>query len=94
VTAPAGPCEQCGGPQWWTIVSGEMYTKCKAGCLWLDLEGEVLLPPKCDLESIGSITQRVMEQLGRRGLVPCEGGDANLSDKSLIGDHPTDDLPF
>jgi len=43
VSAPAGPCEWCGGPQWWTIIRGEMYVACQAGCLPLPLDG--LTPP-------------------------------------------------
>ena len=89
MTAPAGPCEQCGGPQWWTIVGDEMYVKCQAGCLWLDLEGEVLSPRISEggLVPISEVL-RGMEQLGVRGVVPHEGGDANPSDKHL------DELPF
>ncbi len=42
--APAGPCEWCGGPQWWTFIRGEMYVACKRGCAPLPLEG--LVPPE------------------------------------------------
>ena len=42
MAAPAGLCEWCGGPQWWTVRAGEMYVCCKSGCLPLPLEGEVL----------------------------------------------------
>ncbi len=41
MSAPAGLCEWCGGPQWWTVVAGEMWVSCKLGCLPLPLEGEV-----------------------------------------------------
>ncbi len=41
MAAPAGPCEWCGGPQWWTVVRGEMWVCCKLGCLPLPIEGEV-----------------------------------------------------
>ena len=43
MTAPAGDCEVCGGPQWWTFHNGEMYVKCQSGCLPLPLEGFSLL---------------------------------------------------
>ena len=44
MAAPAGPCEWCGGPQWWTIIRGELWVKCQSGCEALPgLEG--LEPP-------------------------------------------------
>ena len=50
MAAPAGPCEWCGGPQWWTAVRGELWVLCKGGCLALpELEEE--LPP--DSASVG-----------------------------------------
>ncbi len=39
MNAPAGPCEWCGGPQWWTFdTQGVMFVKCKHGCLSLFYE--------------------------------------------------------
>ena len=32
MAAPAGPCEWCGGPQSWTIISDAMYVRCVGGC--------------------------------------------------------------
>jgi len=45
MSAPAGPCEWCGGPQWWTIASGVMYVKCQAGCQSLFPSERVVLLP-------------------------------------------------
>ncbi len=42
MAAPAGPCEWCGGPQWWTVVHGEMWVICKRGCLELPGVGDLL----------------------------------------------------
>ena len=70
MSAPAGPCEWCGGPQWWTIVRDEMYVKCQAGCLPLPFEGEVLASPISDPESIGPIVKRVMEQAEAERVYP------------------------
>ncbi len=39
MSAPAGPCEWCGGPQLWTVVRGEIWVSCKRGCLPLPIEG-------------------------------------------------------
>jgi len=71
MAAPAGPCEWCGGPQWWTVVLGEMWVSCKRGCLPLPLEGEVLD------SSAGSTIDRVDVDcpLGIQYL-PREGGEA------------------
>ncbi len=41
MSAPAGPCEWCGGPSWWTVIRGEVWTLCKQGCLPLPLEEEI-----------------------------------------------------
>ena len=32
MSAPAGLCEWCGGPQQWTFVRGVMYVRCRLGC--------------------------------------------------------------
>ncbi len=31
-SSAGGPCEWCGGPQWWSIVRGEMWVACQAEC--------------------------------------------------------------
>ena len=46
MSAPAGLCEWCGGPQQWTFASGVMYVRCLLGCLPLFVED---LPPTKDL---------------------------------------------
>ncbi len=74
MTAPAGPCEWCGGPHWWTIVQDEMYVKCVAGCLPLPFEGEVLSSPISDPELIGPIVKRVMEQVEAERVYPVKAG--------------------
>jgi len=50
MSAPAGPCEWCGGPQSWTIIAGEMYVRCQGGCSSLFPEERIdVLPPDSDL---------------------------------------------
>ena len=58
MTAPAGPCEWCGGPQYWTFIQGEMYVKCQGGCLGLfaDVEG----PPSSVSEEYASKIRSVI----------------------------------
>ncbi len=48
MTAPAGLCEWCGGPQQWTIHAGEMWVRCIGGCLGLFPEGEDQAQPSFD----------------------------------------------
>ncbi len=64
-----------------------MFVRCKAGCLWLPLEGEVLDPPMSE-EGLTHISEvlRGMELKRSGGIGPPEGGAANESD--------TDSLPF
>jgi len=89
MTAPAGPCEWCGGPQWWTIIRDEMYVKCKGGCLPLPFEGEVPLPDQPgDLEPIAPIVSRVLEQMDDGRVYPVKAGtQTRVIDTS-------DELPF
>jgi len=97
MTAPAGPCEWCGGPQWWTIVSGVMYVKCQAGCVSLFPEERFNFdPPDGDLEHISSIIPRVMGTQGGTEGVTLEGSDARVNGKKpKTGPGQTDqDLPF
>ena len=83
MSAPAGPCEWCGGPQSWTIVRGEMLVACKLGCLPLPFE-ELAPPPDGEcaddgLRSIGTF----LEGGGRRiyeGDEPDEPADPTNED--------------
>ncbi len=88
MTAPAGPCEWCGGPQQWTFIRGELFVRCKKQCsLELDLEGFGTTPPISD-EGLGPL-RCPLEPLGNGGVVaPMRGDDSNRS----IDDE--DDLPF
>ena len=45
MSAPAGPCEWCGGPQNWTVHAGVMYVRCVAGCQSLFGNERVEIPP-------------------------------------------------
>jgi len=84
--APAGPCEWCGGQQSWTIVRGEMWTRCKSGCLPL-FDASVNCPSNSEgLVWVGDLVNAEVERIGVRGSTPCEGGDAKTSD--------IDSLPF
>ena len=84
MSAPAGPCEWCGGRQNWTIIAGEMYVRCIDGCLPLPLEA--LVPPP----HVGESRTEYLDAGGADGTsemvegVPCEGGSAD----------EFDDLPF
>ncbi len=71
MAAPAGPCEWCGGPQWWTVVRGEMWVCCKLGCLPLPLEGEVL---PCSAGSSIEVVQ--VDSPGGRQYLTREGREA------------------
>ena len=82
MSAPAGPCEWCGGPQHWTIIAGEVYVSCDEGCLPLDLEG--LVPPMSASELQGGGGLRpVSELLGSMGVVPLEGRETETSRKRV-----------
>ena len=86
MTAPAGPCEWCGGPQWWTVVSDVMYVKCQAGCISLfPSERFSFLPPEGELlELDDAYCSSHVELNGGRRVEPYEGGDAGEKD----GDNP------
>jgi len=91
VSAPAGPCEWCGGPQQWTIIAGEMYVRCVDGCLPLDLEG--LVPPHPNSEeSLISFEGLSSGTILRMGGVPCEGGAAD--ENTTKEPEKYRDLPF
>ncbi len=80
---PAGPCEWCGGPQHWTIISGDVYVSCDGGCLPLDLEGVVPPPGSvCALDEVGG-SKAAMEPSGCQGVGPLERGESNTSDTEV-----------
>ena len=88
MTAPAGPCEWCGGPQNWTIHAGEMYVRCVAGCQSLFTEERVDIPLPSE-KSLPYLEGRSEGGTFRQeGCVPCEGGDASTN--GIIDT----DLPF
>ena len=63
-----GVCKQCGSTQAWTLIGGEVYTSCDAGCLPLPLEN--LAPPRDSPELIKPTELvHISEHLrdGRRG---------------------------
>ncbi len=41
MSAPAGKCPFCGGPQQWSFIENELYVRCTLGCLPLPFETEV-----------------------------------------------------
>ncbi len=86
MAAPAGPCEWCGGPQQWTFIASEMYTRCISGCQPLPFAGLVPPPheqPTPDLSRI-SVTEKELSEMG--GVYPVRGDAAKES--------KDDDLPF
>ncbi len=91
MTAPAGPCEWCGGPQNWTFIQGEMFVRCKRGCQPLPLDGMVPAPPPEDVDRVTIIRfEHQLRQLEGtiegRGVVPREGWEANGSEDELPWD--------
>ncbi len=71
MSAPAGPCEWCGGPQRWTVIRGELYVTCELGCLPLPLEEFSAPPPDGkELEAAAERAELFEEGDG----VPREGG--------------------
>jgi len=88
MAAPADPCEWCGGPQFWTIIHGEMYVLCQQGCLGFDFEASVNPLPCSEDPGIPADVKLPFGTNKREGGVPLEGGAAKVSDS----EHS--DLPF
>jgi len=86
MTAPAGPCEWCGGPQFWTIASGVMYVKCQGGCTSLFPEERFNFPPPNSEKS--EILEREFHEGGTLGT---EEGVTPLGREAEESEH---DLPF
>ena len=79
MSAPAGPCEWCGGPQHWTTIRGEVYVSCDMGCLPLPMEGFAAAPPDGDgPEETPKVAE--MEPEERERVAPCEGAADRTSD--------------
>jgi len=72
MTAPAGPCEWCGGPQWWTIVRGEMFVKCQGGCVSLWETERYNVPPP-DGEVVIRLHAEANGTFPKEGVVTLEG---------------------
>jgi len=96
MAAPAGPCEWCGGPQQWTIIRGDMYTRCVSGCMPLSLEG--LVPCSRNGErSLDYYEGGALDGTTRLGEgVPLEGGDVKETEEDGCNDldQKDRDLPF
>ena len=88
MTSPAGPCEWCGGPQNWTIHLGEMYVRCKGGCLPLDLEELVQPSPNSAIAASWYNDGDGNGTLEEERVVPPEGGAARVTEEGSKG------LPF
>jgi len=89
MTAPAGPCEWCGGPQNWTIASGVMYVRCKAGCQSLFGEERVTIPPPSEIPEHDFEGRGLAEGTSAGGMgLPRKGSEANGSASDGC------DLPF
>ena len=71
MSAPAGPCEWCGGPQQWTIHDGEMWVRCVGGCLELVGDEEVDHPFSLTRVEVEARTSLVGKELnGEGGVLP------------------------
>ncbi len=68
MSAPAGPCEWCGGPQWWTVVRGEVWVSCKGGCSSLPGLEDL---PRPDSDSVEGSTKELGYCAGEPGGVDC-----------------------
>ena len=80
-----GPCEWCGGTQVWTTIRGEVYVSCDNGCS--PLSGLGLEPPSDsdELRRPEETPKRSeMEPSTEGGVVPCEGDDADESERSVL----------
>jgi len=82
MSAPAGPCEWCGGPQHWTIIRGDMYVSCDGGCIPLPLEGLVPPPGSEGREWPTEEKPYGTFKIGG-GSKPCEGAGADDSMRKL-----------
>ena len=88
MTAPAGPCEWCGGPQYWTVHAGEIYVKCKGGCVSLFPGERYNFTPPNSEESLVNLEGLGVGTILRMGGVPRKGGAASTGEKE------GNDLPF
>ncbi len=72
MTAPAGFCVGCGGPQQWTFHRGEMLVRCVRGCLPLF---EVFVAPPDSEEDADptAVTEEWWELMLGGGVESCEG---------------------
>ena len=86
MAAPAGPCEWCGGPQWWTIVHDEMWVCCKRGCLPLPFEGEVL-----DGAAVSMIEHEGVDSPGGIQYLTREGREAEAEAIAVCGNYGSPD---
>jgi len=82
MSSPGGPCERCGGPTVWTVVRGEMFVACGDDCLEEQLDAFGRNPPLVALlpERAGDRTNAEVELIEGMGVVPCEGGEARMTD--------------
>ena len=74
---PAGPCEWCGGSQWWTVARGVMYVKCMSGCLSLFPEELFDFPPPDGVVDGHQLDEWGPELSVEEGVEPPEGADVN-----------------
>ena len=88
MTAPAGPCEWCGGPQNWTIHAGDMYVRCQAGCQSMFPWERVDIPPVSEEGLLAALD--LMEPEGGEEVLPLEGGAARVNDRK----NTNQGLPF
>ncbi len=88
MTAPAGPCEWCGGPQQWTVALGKMFVRCEFGCLGIFEERVTITSEQRGVDRAHELALQGIGTPGKDGGVPCEGDAAKMSDSEL------DELPF
>ena len=81
MSGPAVPCEWCGGPIVWTIIRGEHYVSCTAGCLSL---------PGLGLDPLPDSSELIRPEQMPNGTIR-EGGGSRTQEGGAASD---DTLPF
>ncbi len=88
VSAPAGPCEWCGGPQHWTVIRGLVHVSCILGCRPLPLE--YLEPPPDSERDVSGMTRPEGTLLEGGGSRTYEGDEPDEPADPIL----EDELPF
>ena len=86
MSSSGGSCERCGGPQFWTIVRGEVWVACEDDCL--SDQHDLFLPRTPPLIALEDPLESLGTVLEGEGSGTLEGGDATVRMSE------EDELPF